>query len=484
MLLGPHSLFLIPALFLARRKLFYSGIMPLRGHWLPCCAGPGRIPAEPGTAMSRCPAPDLLERFLAQRLEPLDQAAAADHVRDCPDCRSACARLSTVTAPAPNEPVTIPVSPIASADAPTARLWRHELALRSGERPVQASPEFNVLFPAWPPAQRPLTVPGYELLGELGRGGMGIVFKAKQVRLNRLVALKMIHAGELSDPNTLARFRSEAEAVARLHHPNIVQIYEVGEVDNQPFFSLEYVGGGSLVQRAAGQPQPPVAAAALVEVLARAIHYAHSQGVVHRDLKPGNVLIADSEAEPTKADPSVSLLQSAIRNPQSAIKIADFGLAKYTPAVAAGRTDGPTRPGLIIGTPQYMAPEQAGTTPEQVGPVADVYSLGAVLYELLTGRPPFQGAERHGHAPSGPTSGRDSAPSLATEDAARPGDDRAQVLAEGTKAAVRIGSGVGRRPAAVPGWGSDPAPGRRRCRSGHGKGPGATRVRQPSACWR
>ena len=143
-------------------------------------------------------------------------------------------------------------------------------------------------------------MPGYDILGELGRGGMGVVFKARQVRLNRLVALKMIHTDELTDPDTLARFRTEAEAVARLQHPNIVQIYEVGEADGRPFFSLEYVGGGSLAQRAAGRPQPPAEAAAVVEVLARAVHYAHSQGVIHRDLKPGNILLADDRRQRTE----------------------------------------------------------------------------------------------------------------------------------------------------------------------------------------
>jgi hypothetical protein len=325
--------------------------------------------------MSRCPVHDDLKRFLAGQLAAPEYAAAAEHVRACSDCQATCARLAAaresdtvdLDVPPPHAPGPLN-GRSAHADAPTVRLWRHQLALRTGERPVKAGSSFDITFPSWPSAQHTPTVPGYDILGELGRGGMGVVFKARQVRLNRLVALKMIHAGELTDADTLARFRTEAEAVARLQHPNIVQIYEVGEADGRPYFSLEYVGGGSLAQRAAGRAQPPAQAAAVVEVLARAVHYAHSQGVIHRDLKPGNILLAD--------DPSASP------------KVADFGLAKYpTPAAA----DSPSRRGLVVGTPQYMAPESY-TSPATVGPLADVYALGAILYELLTGRPPFRGA--------------------------------------------------------------------------------------------
>ncbi len=208
-------------------------------------------------------------------------------------------------------------------------------------------------------------IPGYELLGELGRGGMGVVYKARQLRLKRLVALKMIRAGGQADLEDLARFRLEAEAAARLQHANIVQIHEVGEHDGQPFFSLELVDGGSLERRLAGGPLPPRDAAALVATLARAMHYAHEQGVVHRDLKPANVLLA-RDGTP---------------------KITDFGLAKQLDA-----DSGQTRSGVILGTPNYMAPEQAEGRTKEIGPPADVYALGAVLYECLTGRPPFRGA--------------------------------------------------------------------------------------------
>jgi WD40 repeat protein len=208
-------------------------------------------------------------------------------------------------------------------------------------------------------------VPGYELLEELGRGGMGVVYKARHVRLKRLVALKMILSGAHAGPNELARFRIESEAVARLQHPNIVQIHEVGEHDGRPYFSLEYVDGGSLAQKLDGTPLPPRAAAQMVEKLARAIHAAHQRGIVHRDLKPANVLLT-SDGQP---------------------KITDFGLAKRL-----DESEAPTRSGAIVGTASYMAPEQALGQNQQIGPAADIYSLGTLLYEMLTGRPPFKGA--------------------------------------------------------------------------------------------
>jgi serine/threonine-protein kinase len=211
------------------------------------------------------------------------------------------------------------------------------------------------------------SVPGYDVVGELGRGGMGVVYKARQKGLNRWVALKMILGGAHAGGERLARFRLEAESVARLQHPNIVQVYEVGEHDGLPFFSLEFVDGGTLDQKVHRRPQPPREAAFLTETLARAVQYAHEHGVVHRDLKPANVLLARG-GEP---------------------KITDFGLAKRLEG-----DSGQTQTGAVMGTPSYMAPEQARGEVRGVGPLADVYSLGAVLYELLTGRPPFQ-AETH-----------------------------------------------------------------------------------------
>jgi WD40 repeat protein len=227
-------------------------------------------------------------------------------------------------------------------------------------------------------------VPGYEILAEVGRGGMGVVYRARQKGLNRLVALKMILAGAHAGPDTLARFRAEAEAVAQLQHPHIVQIYEVNEYDGRPYFSLEYVEGGSLAERLNGTPQPPDAAARLVRTLAEAIHVAHQRGIVHRDLKPGNILLSfsrDPEGSASDALPSGSRLNKTIP------KITDFGLAKRLDLPAAN-----TQSGSLLGTPQYMAPEQASGHNRAVGPPADIHALGAMLYEMLTGRPPFVAA--------------------------------------------------------------------------------------------
>jgi WD40 repeat protein len=214
-----------------------------------------------------------------------------------------------------------------------------------------------------PPSPVMAVVPGYEIVRELGRGGMGVVYEARQIGLNRQVALKMILAGAHASAAEFDRFRTEAEAIARLLHPNIVQVYETGKQAGLPYFSLEFCPGGSLDRKLDGTPWEPAPAAALIETLARAIQHAHEHRIVHRDIKPGNVLLA-ADGTP---------------------KVTDFGLVKQLDNTR-GRTQGAT-----LGTPSYMAPEQAGTGPP-VGPAADVYALGAVLYELLTGRPPFKGA--------------------------------------------------------------------------------------------
>ncbi|WZP01023.1 protein kinase [Isosphaeraceae bacterium EP7] len=208
-------------------------------------------------------------------------------------------------------------------------------------------------------------IPGYEILDELGRGGMGVVLRAREVRLNRIVAIKMLPPGGLTSPELISRFKGEAETIARLEHPNVVRIHAVGEHEGLPYFEMEYMVGGTLADRLDGTPWAPRKAAILVEALARGVEEVHRLGVVHRDLKPSNVLM----------------------NLDGSPKIGDFGLAKDL-----ADDSGLTGTGVLLGSPIYMAPEQAEHGARQAGTAADVYSLGAVLYEVLTGRPPFRGA--------------------------------------------------------------------------------------------
>jgi serine/threonine protein kinase/formylglycine-generating enzyme required for sulfatase activity len=221
------------------------------------------------------------------------------------------------------------------------------------------------MSPAEFPSDELPSIPGYEVLGVLGRGGMGIVYRARQLRLDRPCALKMILSGAHAGPRAVARFLAEARTIARLRHPNILQIHAIGEVESRPFLELEYADGGSLSGRLDGTPWKPQEAAKLIEVLARAVGDMHGLGVMHRDLKPANVLLT-SDGTP---------------------KVADFGLAKSLDGAT-----GLTLSDSVLGTPCYMSPEQAEGRITDVTPAADIYSLGVMLYELLTGRPPFRGA--------------------------------------------------------------------------------------------
>jgi serine/threonine protein kinase/WD40 repeat protein len=316
--------------------------------------------------MSPCPSSEQLRQLLADDLSAVERQRIESHVEGCAACQEMLEELN-------GEPTFRGALPEGYPED-----WsRHEpdSALLRQLREVQASPaagrggEQTVHAPGggavsscaenWP------RIPGYEVLGVLGRGGMAVVYHARHRALNRPVALKMIQTSAPTDAVALARFRTEAEAIARLQHPHVVQIYEVGEHDGLPYLALEFVAGGSLANKIEGTPLPARQAAQLVAVSAGAIHAAHQRGLIHRDLKPANVLLT-AEGTP---------------------KVSDFGLAKLTDGGS-----GPTATGEVLGTPSYMAPEQAEGKGWAVGPATDVYALGAILYELLTGRPPFRAA--------------------------------------------------------------------------------------------
>jgi serine/threonine protein kinase len=349
--------------------------------------------------MSHCPTPEQLEQMLEEQLADRDQNTVSLHVSTCAACQTMLENLTAdtergdgartlvlhpqQTASAAKEPLTpflarlkeLPPRAVAAASGQDGRShtgasWHH----RGADGPVNGFP----------------TLPGYDIVAELGRGGMGVVYKARQTGLNRIVALKMILAGPHARPKDLARFRQEAEAVARLHHPNIVQIHDIGEADGVPYLVLEYVEEGNLVQRLRGDPQELKPAVRLIETLARTVHFAHQRGVVHRDLKPANILLqrtdtdaagsGDSETVPPARGTFAAGVSAA---PSTGLpitlspKITDFGLAKRLDEHDQG-----TPSGEIVGTPSYMAPEQAGSKPELIGPATDVYALGAILVLL------------------------------------------------------------------------------------------------------
>lgn len=214
----------------------------------------------------------------------------------------------------------------------------------------------------WRRLDLPTTIGDYQLLAEVGRGGMGVVFQARQISLDREVAVKMILRGRLASDSDLSRFLSEASSTARLQHPSIVPVYEVGDIEGRPFFSMKYISGKTLGAMLVDGPMPEREAAQVLATISRAVGFAHRQGILHRDLKPSNILI-DSDGNPL---------------------VTDFGLAKRF-----GVENDLTRSGMVVGTPSYMSPEQARGRRESVGPASDIYSLGCVLYHALTGRPPF-----------------------------------------------------------------------------------------------
>ncbi len=345
-------------------------------------------------AASPCPKPEEMRRLLCSHVEPWEVECLTGHLEECPRCGEVLDRLLAGDGLVAALSVAS-ISPAGETEGEAiCRLMARLRGLRPGEParvPGAETPPHRARGsttgfdpPATAEARDFLAPPqepdeigrlgSYGVLRVLGQGGMGIVFQARQTRPLRLVALKMILAGRRAGRGQLTRFRSEAEVVARLQHPHIVQVHEVGEQDGRAYYAMEFVPGGSLADRLAAAPLAAAAAARLVQTLARAVQHAHEHGVVHRDLKPSNILLDDRTGAPGE---------------EWMPKIADFGLAKQL----EGETDAcpwapRTESGAILGTPGYMAPEQAdgGTA---IGPAADVYALGAILYECLTGRPPF-----------------------------------------------------------------------------------------------
>jgi serine/threonine protein kinase len=321
--------------------------------------------------MASCPSDEALNAMLAGAASATDQGALARHVERCNGCQERLARVTRVADTAAWSHAA-PLPSVSGAEA--ALLRRLKSRPPASTSTVSFPPAIpSGLVPGADVAEWP-TIPGYEILDELGHGGMGIVYRARQLGLDRIVALKMLRQQAQPGANALARFRTEAAAIARLQHPNIVQVFDVGEVAGRPFFVLEFVAGGSLAERLRGVPQPVRTSARVIDTLALAVHAAHQSGVIHRDLKPANILL---NGKPDHA------------NPLATPKIADFGVAKCADVEGDQRFS--TAPGEIVGTPNYMAPEQASIARQPVGPAADIYALGAILYELLTGRPPFVG---------------------------------------------------------------------------------------------
>jgi len=361
-----------------------------------------------------CPDTEQLHRLLSEQLDPQDEAELAGHIKRCEHCHQELERLTSGRVPprhaedqstnqstGQGSSITGTQSPANSSDTTQHRECNSARLTDSGTDPcatrdlsTRLSSSLGpgrtdeVMAGLWtldpgtpashgwilhpePPARLGAiaphglpAIPGYELLQKIGEGGMGVVYLARQTGLNRRVAVKMIRGGSQARPDRFARFRIEAEAVARLRHPNIIQIHEIGEVDGLPFVSLELLEGGSLADRLEGTPQPASQTAELLMTLASAIQVAHDVGIVHRDLKPSNVLFTEV---------GIPI-------------ITDFGVAKLIDSDSRQ-----TKTGQIMGSPSYMAPEQARGQTREVGPAADVYALGAILYEMLTGRPPFNG---------------------------------------------------------------------------------------------
>lgn len=312
-------------------------------------------------AMTTCPSMQSLRDLLENRLSPDEEAPLAEHLESCKGCQNVLERLTSLENGRPSNDLSAGLG-----DEFESRHLRPLQPLLAPEKAPAEPRTSDTADPAWP------TFAGYEILAELGRGGAGVVYQARDVRLNRIVAIKRLLSHADVAPEQLLRFRIEGETIARLDHPNIVKLYECSAEDNHPYFVFEFVEGGSLADALKESLCSARETAELVETLARAMHYAHEQGVIHRDLKPANVLTPREESRKL----AVQLA-----------KISDFGLAKRLDADLSL-----TRTGTLAGTPSYMAPEQVRGETRQIGRCADVYALGAIAYEMLTGRPPFLAA--------------------------------------------------------------------------------------------
>jgi len=338
---------------------------------------------------------------IAQGESPDPEQVIADHPRFAAELRAYFARQQQGAENAGD--ATLPVfGSSEGADTLSPKASPERASAESTSPEIGATAALPAGRPASPPPKTgrkktralPPSFGDYELLHEIARGGMGVVYKARQISLNRLVALKMILSGQFAGEEDVRRFRVEAEAAANLAHPNIVPVYEVGEHAGQHYFSMGYVEGESLADYVAESPLPPQEAAQTVQLIAEAMAHAHSKGVVHRDLKPANILLAQQESvgdsgassQRTGGRSTLGFGKSGSSHLLSYIpKVTDFGLAKQTQS-----DHGMTATGQILGTPGYMPPEQASGNTTAVVETADIYSLGAILYCLLVGRPPFQ----------------------------------------------------------------------------------------------